>query len=62
MLRVLSAFACIFMQASASSSASNLLELEELNRKLARSEEDLLLFQKRLEKAEGKKLVHLRLI
>ena len=47
MLRVLSAFACILMQASASSSASNLSELEELNRKLARSEEDLLLFQKR---------------
>ena len=47
------------MQASTSSSASNLKELEELKCKLARSEEDSLRLQERAEKAQGKNLVHL---
>ena len=47
------------MQASTSSFASNLEELEELKRKLAQSEEDSLRLQERVEKAQGKNLVHL---
>ena len=40
-------------QASASASASNSKELEELNHKLARSEQDIVLLKKQMDQAQG---------
>ena len=44
----------MYFQASTSALASNAQELEELNRKLACSEEDIDLLRKQMDKAQGR--------